>query len=333
MVNREASKMRRNFIRIVGLFCLGIIFSNCGPPEAGPGSDQALHTGAALGFSDWLAKQDRPDAIPRLFAPNQLSTGSGERCVAFSPDMMELYHQQYVDPELSSIVFRGIEGGSWTQARVASFSGVKGGHDCGPAFTDGGETLIFYSNRPIPADGTDQRDYNFWSTTRSKNGWTPARVLGAEINSHFDDEDVSFTSGGVAYFSSNRSGNYDIYRTRLGHGSGREPERLGASVNSPFFDGHPCIAPDESFLVFFSGGRPDEVGEGDLYVSFRDDSDKWSPAKILDGLVNTTAHEAAPTLSPDGEYLFFLSQRDRDGGVYWVSMDYIESFRPSQPSH
>ncbi len=324
--------MRRNSMRIIGLLCFASVFLKCGRPEPGPESDHTLESEAAVGFRGWLAEQDAPDTIPRLFAPLQISTGSGERCVAFSPDMMELYHQQNVDPELSSIVFRKIEGGSWTQARVAPFSGVNGHHDCGPAFTKDGETLIFYSNRPAHPDAPDRRAYNFWSTSRSKAGWSPPRILGPEINSLFDDEDVSFTSSGVAYFSSNRNGDYDIYRTRLDQDAAGEPERLGTAVNSPFFDGHPCIAPDESFLIFSSGGRPDEVGDADLYISFRDGSDKWSPAKILDDRINTTSHEAAPTLSPDGEYLFFLSQRDRNNGIYWVSIEYIDGFRPPPPS-
>lgn len=319
--------MGRQFLAMIFLLCLTQGVLNCGGAEPGPGHDSPAQE-VMPDFTSWLAQQDQPGVTPLLFAPRDLSSGLRERCVIISPAMTELYHQQYVDPEWSSIVVREIQGDAWTPGRVAPFSGIKGSHDCGPAFVDDGETLVFYSNRPVNAQVEDSRDYNFWSTTRSSDGWSPARILGSEINSPFNDEDVSFTAGGIAYFSSNRTGDYDIYKTQLGEDSEAQPERLGESINSPFFDGHPCVASDETFMIFTSGGRSDEIGGGDLYVSFRDSDDNWSPAVILDGLVNTASHEAAPTLSPDGQYLFFLSQREPGEGVYWVSIEYIEGFRP-----
>jgi hypothetical protein len=305
-------------MRIVALICLSLVSWSCRGSRPGPDPGRAPQGDAEVGFGGWLSDQNPPETDPRLFAPLQVSTGRGERCITFSPDMTELFHQRNVRPGVSSIVIREIEDGSWTQGNTAPFAGVTGRHDCGPAFTDEGDTLVFYSNRPAGPDAADRRDFNFWSITRSKSGWTPPRALGPEINSPFDDEDISFTSGGVASFSSSRTGDYDIYRTQLGQNGDTVPERLGASVNSPFFDGHPCIAPDESFLIFSSGGRPDEIGNADLYVSFRDSSDNWSPARILDARINTTSHEAAPTLSPDGKYL----------DVYWVDIKIIEDFRP-----
>ncbi len=312
------------------LIVFWVVFAVCGcrGPEVDPESSHARQSDEMEGFGMWFATQEPPDTDPRLFAQLQISSGNGERCVTFSPDLAVLFHQLAVSPGYSSIVSREIVDGTWTPAHQASFSGLEGCRDAGPAFADDGTTLVFYSDRPTGLESIEPGDFNFWSVTRTLEGWTSPIVLGPGINSNADDEDISFTDGGVAYFSSNRHGNYDIYRIRWNQNGAGKPDRLGPMVNSPFFEGHPCVAPDESFLLFSSGGRPDEVGNADLYISFRDSSDTWSPAQIFDGRINTTSHEAAPTLSPDGKYLFFLSQREKNSDIYWVDISIIEDFRP-----
>ncbi len=43
-------------------------------------------------------------------------------------------------------------------------------------------------------------------------------------------------------------------------------------------------------------------------------------------IVNTKNHELCPIVSPDGKYLFFLSNRNRFQENYWISAEFIESF-------
>jgi hypothetical protein len=45
-----------------------------------------------------------------------------------------------------------------------------------------------------------------------------------------------------------------------------------------------------------------------LYISARDSGD-WSIARHLDAGINSTADESTPSLTPDGRYLFFSSER------------------------
>jgi Tol biopolymer transport system component len=84
-------------------------------------------------------------------------------------------------------------------------------------------------------------------------------------------------------------------------------EPLGDSVNSPYNEGDAVVAPDESFIVLTGYGRPDSRGGGDLYITYNRGG-VWSQPRNLGPLVNTTAREFCPSLSPDGKYLYFTSE-------------------------
>jgi hypothetical protein len=82
------------------------------------------------------------------------------------------------------------------------------------------------------------------------------------------------------------------------------------------------VSPDESYVIFCSE-RPGGKGKGDLYISFKDKTGEWQPAKILDAGINTEAYEFCPFVTSDGKYLFF----SRDGDIYWMSAQLLEGFK------
>ena len=71
---------------------------------------------------------------------------------------------------------------------------------------------------------------------------------------------------------------------------------------------NPVIAPDESFIIFFSLERGG-IGGGDLFVSFHRGDRSWSSPKNLGAPINSISFESAPGLSPDGRTLYFASDR------------------------
>jgi hypothetical protein len=77
--------------------------------------------------------------------------------------------------------------------------------------------------------------------------------------------------------------------------------------------GNLYVSPEEDFLLF--GCDLPGFGMGDLWVSFRRSADEWTEPINLGSEVNTAAIDAAPTLSPDGKYLFYTSA----GDIRWVS--------------
>ena len=133
-----------------------------------------------------------------------------------------------------------------------------------------------------------------------------------------------------------------------------KPEKLGPSINTELNEGDPFIAPDESYLIFCCRDRDDGYGANDLYISFRKDDLSWTKAKNMGNNINSSANDVCPSVSPDGKFLFFTSNRtihkddypiptsyreikrnlDKAGNgysdIYWVSTKIIEDLKPKE---
>jgi hypothetical protein len=79
-----------------------------------------------------------------------------------------------------------------------------------------------------------------------------------------------------------------------------EPQPL--NLNGVEEVGDPCVAPDESYIIF--------VSNNDLYISYRK-GDTWAKGQKLGPAVNDGSSNYDPTVSPDGKMLFFTSTRVR----------------------
>src|SRR6266496_267594 len=109
-------------------------------------------------------------------------------------------------------------------------------------------------------------------------------------------------------------GHIHIYRARLTNGTYEQPEKLGPEINSGDADVNPYISPDQKFLIFASyrkdnlasGGN--HYGRADLYITENREG-HWTPARRLEHGINTSATEANPTMSPDGKWFYFTSER------------------------
>jgi hypothetical protein len=100
--------------------------------------------------------------------------------------------------------------------------------------------------------------------------------------------------------------NYGIYRSRYLDGKFSEPEVLPRPINHDDLDWTPFIARDESYLIWASF-REEGYGSGDLYISYRSPDDTWSEPVNLGPDINGPGNERYPAVSPDGKYLFFIS--------------------------
>src|SRR5262249_26593167 len=234
-------------------------------------------------------RSDKPTAAPALFAEGVISTGDMELNTAFTPDGKTLYFTKRTPrPLLWVIVVSHFRGGKWSAPEVAEFSGQYSDFD--PIVSPDGKKLYFCSNRPV--DGQPRQDFDIWMVEKTATGaWSAPKHLDAPINTKSQESYPSVTADGTLYFSSNREGGKgrgDIWRARLVDGRYGEPENLGEAINSQFFEGDPFIAPDESYLVFVSYGRPDGFGDGDLYISFHREG-AWTKAVNLGPEINSSA--------------------------------------------
>ena len=258
---------------------------------------------------------------PRLFAEGVISTPDDEIGGTFTPDGRDFYFARRTPSTISSslivICVSHFRNGRWSKPEIAPFSGRY--TDFGPSISPDGSRLYFSSVRPV--DGVERQSTDIWFVERTAAGpWGEARNIGAPINTANSEQHPSVARDGTIYFTSDRpnnNGRFDIYRSRRSDGKYLEPEKLGDGVNTADYgETHPFIAPDQSYLLFASVGRPDSpIGGGspyprpDLYVSFNRDG-QWTAARRLPAPINTDASEAYGFASPDGRYLFFTSERN-----------------------
>ena len=179
------------------------------------------------------------------------------------------------------------------------------------------------------AKGRD--NYDIWFAERTASGhWGAPRHLGAPVSSGSATQwSPSVAANGNLYFGTSRSGGRggnDIWLSRLVNGVYQPPENLGDSINTRAAEVEPWIAPDESYLIFSAQGRPDGLGDDDLYISFRRQG-VWQRALHLPAPINSPAGDLNPSVSPDGRYLYFTSTRSSLDTIPPRPWDYRELWR------
>jgi len=284
-------------------------------------------------FSGPYMGQKPPGMTPELFE----STSRIARPI-FSPDGNELIFRAS-----SGLMVSRLENGLWTEPRAMGFSGGD------LNYSPDGRKLFFSSNNPLQKDVPPLKHMDLWVVQRTEAGWSEPVNLGPSINSEQHESWASMAENGNLYFfrdsgggtaQSGRGGNVvrpapggkpgavDIYCSKFKDGRYAAPEKLGPEINSDAADLDPCIAPDESYLVFHSN-RPGGFGLMDLYISFRDEDGSWSPALNMGEKINSAGNESSGRVSADGQYFFFNKGdiKTRTSGRYWISAKIFEDLR------
>lgn len=292
---------------------------------ARPESDLTELTGDYLGMKP-------PGMTPEVFAPGALMMPyKPHGALAFSPNGDELFYAYLAVPINAMWTMKRVDG-RWTSPSIASFSQPTSDADLDgdPFVTYDGKRLYFRTCRESSAGGgAARRDSDIWYCERTASGWGEPQNLGAPINTERYERSPAVTRDGTLYFVAegyeDGLGESDIYRSRFVDGRYTTPENLGPKVNSEHHDLTCYIAPDDGYIVFAST-RPGGFGFLDLYVSFHNPDDTWSPAVNMGEEFNQgmTWH---PFVTADGRFLFFMrGGRGRDD-FYWVDAGIIDRYR------
>jgi outer membrane protein OmpA-like peptidoglycan-associated protein len=135
----------------------------------------------------------------------------------------------------------------------------------------------------------------------------------SDVNSiHSDFAPYVSASGDRLYFSSLReSDSENLYVSEFVNNRWQKPYPLGPPINTKANEGSMAISSDGNLIVFTACGRPDTYGGCDLYFSERT-LDGWSEPRNLGRNVNSAGWDGHPSISSDGKWLYFSS--DRYGG-------------------
>ena len=266
--------------------------------------------------------QAPPGASPKMFAPNFISTEESEFGSVFNKNATEFYYGVDVNGR-NEIRFSQLMGDKWSNPKIILADSLYGYND--PFLSNDEQRLYFISNRAMDGKGSP-KDIDIWYVERENNGWSAPLNAGANINTKEDEYYISFTQEGSMYFASNghkpNKTDHDIYFSKEQGGNFQKPVALGDSINTDAYEADVYVAPDESYIIFCST-RENGIGQGDLYISFKDADNHWSKAINMGERINTKNYEYCPFVTSDGKYLFYTSNQD----IYWVSTTVIEELR------
>lgn len=291
-----------------------------------------LWTNVTIRQGEYLG-QKKPGVIPEVFASGIVSTDAYEHgAPAFSPDGKEIYWSIFDEERFQQkILFMHQDDNQyWSSPMEATFN--SGNYlDGNPVFSKDGKRIYFTSNRPFEETSKSREYYLWvWVVEKTDKGWSNAHPL----KSSFDQVGLgcasSFSKMGTMFFSPWKGDSLisdDIYFSKFEHDKYGKPERLGAEINTEHYESYPFIAPDESYLIF-EATRPDSYGKENLYISYRLRGGEWTKAINMGDKINSKESDRCPTVTPDGKYIFFMSNRLGNYDYYWVDAKIIDEFQP-----
>lgn len=258
-----------------------------------------------------LKRVDPVQNSAEIVGQGVVSTADDEFGGGPSPEGTSFYFNKTVSPHYLYVLCEAkLVNGNWSDPEVLPFSGQY--RDTDGVLSPDGRTMYFASDRPV--NGADTHRFLIWQSHRTEKGWSEAALVPGAINSKGNQVFASVAKNGTMYFTSSRkTGQYDIFRSKLVHGKYLEAEDLGAVLNGPgIWTFEAWVAPDESYLLLGSFGRASGLGSADIYVSFNQNG-VWSRPIDLGPIVNSNARDYSPRVSADGKWLYFASER---GGPY-----------------
>lgn len=285
--------------------------------------------------------QEAPGVVPELFAVGVVNTDAIELNAVFHPDGSEFFFTRVIDGDFTMhrCVYRD---GAWSEPEaLLLYPGGEPALAVDMAVSPDGQSLYFLGRFPSSLS-PENPGLDLWVSQRQGQGWGTASLVPHPVSTEAAEFYPCVVADGSLYYVSDGPGSLgstDIVRAqRLSDGSFGEPQNLGAPVNSVSGEGDTFVAPDESYMILTSS-RPGGLGQGDLYVSFRQPGGSpaqgatWSEPQNLGALINSKHTDFCPMVSPDGKLLFFTRrygntwETSERCEIYWLDASYLDPFR------
>lgn len=196
----------------------------------------------------------------------------------------------------------------WQQAMPAPFS-QTGFSDTDPYISADGTTLIFISDRAKTQ--TQAHALDIFISRYNAGVWSKPEAMEPNLNSSAIELGPEQRQQ-MLYFASTRPDGPAALSIYQYDTTTAKTTALPAPVNQGQQNSDFTISPDGKHALWWStraGGQPQ------LYMSAVT-ADGFGPATLLPEPINSAAGEITPNLTPDGQWLFFASNRDSKDGLY-----------------
>lgn len=207
------------------------------------------------------------------------------------------------------IYFSTLIDSSWSAPQLLPEPLNSMGDDFGSSFTGDGQLMVYVKCDDDEGIG----NCDLYITQLNGTQWTVPQNMGNVVNSNMWDSQPTISSDGTRIiFASTRQGGYggmDLYMTQKNHlGDWGVPQNLGSTVNTPFNENGPYLAPDGKTLYYASTGHPG-YGGTDIFSSTFEEN-RWSRPLNLGAPLNSEGDDTQFTISAAGKAYFASSRLD-----------------------
>lgn len=189
--------------------------------------------------------------------------------------------------------------------------------DVSPAFFGDHQELLFVSSRPN--EGGEQvsinSDFNVYHAFKENGEWREPTVLSSLGNFSKENTKIEVDQqGNLFMFMEGENGG--LYHSEPEGRNWKAPLKFDAKVNGKSMDGDFFINDNKDIIYFSSKTSGYKL---DIYESRYDhENEIWSHPRQVPGALNSRYDEDSPFLSPDGQYLYFSSNRQTSIGGFDV---------------
>jgi len=154
--------------------------------------------------------------------------------------------------------------------------------------------------------------------------------LSANINTNFSEYLPAFSADGQTLIYTTRDNRQEDFYISHYDGENFSPGTPLLELNTTSNEGAHCLSPDGEYLFFTACHMPGSQGGCDLYITTKQDS-QWIKPINMGPTVNSRNWDAQPSLSPDGNRLYFASERKGGKGKSDIWYTDFKDGKWSQP--
>lgn len=248
--------------------------------------------------------------LPVIFHEGTVSTSMDKYNTAFSPDQSMVFYTATSKPDrlgLTGIAYQKFENGKFQTAEFVPFVSFENPVTDVQISPDG-QLMLFSTFKDYPGK-PEGFNFNIWISSFQDSTWSQPSPFGPPVHSSGNEFYPVMVGNGDIYFTSDKAGSLDIYRSELGESGYLEPVRLPDYINSPSSEADAFVSQDRSIMVFVRVDEPDGFGNSDLYICFKEEDGNWSEPKNMGENINSEYIDGSPYITPDLRFMIFTSNR------------------------
>jgi hypothetical protein len=325
------SARRAHSAHVVLLACCALIAAGCDGEVVNLGNSERLQAGGDGGSAGTMASGGTAQGGARMWSEPQLVLaleGSVVANATFDATMMQLFYSvQPQGADMLTTIYRA-DGPDFQNGKAVTFAGSSQtgsmkADEASPAVSADGKQL--WLGMLGPSGNTD-----IYVSTGEKDSWSMPEAV-PELSSNLGDDvprPPAFDET-IMPLSSKRGSKLNLYQiyfsTRKDVKSpwGEPTQEYLDAINAPSFQSADGLLTEDALQLYFASNRGAD-GHHDLYVAARSSADVpfGEPQALVDLRTTCVARtdkyceERMPWLSPNGDRLYFTSNRTGEYALY-----------------